>query len=66
MEPDPAPLPVPGPRHALDVDVLVRCTHDLLASGVPLTLLLDLADERGPRSYDRYVVEGRDEDGMPS
>ena len=60
MEPDPAPLPVPDPRHALDVPVLVRCTHDLLASRVPLTLLLDLADEGGPRSRQRYADEPAD------
>jgi hypothetical protein len=51
---------VPGPRHPLVLPVLVRRTHDLLASGVPLTLLLDLADDAGPRSQDRYTAEGGD------
>ena len=60
MATDPIPLPVPAPRPALDVAVLVRTTHDLLAAGVPLTLLLDLGDERGPRSRERYAAEGGD------
>lgn len=53
-----AALDVPRPRHAVDVGVLVRHTHQLLAAGVPLTLLLDLADEAGPRSHERYAAEG--------
>ena len=57
MEPDPAQLPVPEPRPALDVSVLVRRTQDLLASRVPLTLLIDLAEEAGPRSRQRYADE---------
>jgi hypothetical protein len=36
-----------------DVDVM-----DLLAQGVPLTLLMDLVDPWGPRSDELYVVEG--------
>lgn len=44
----------------LDVAVLVRRTHELLAAGVPLTLLLDLADEAGPRSHIHYATEGGD------
>ena len=31
---------------------------ELLRAGVPLTLLLDLADPYGPRSYELYDVEG--------
>ena len=31
---------------------------ELLRQGVPLTLLLDLADPHGPRSYEVYGVEG--------
>lgn len=31
---------------------------DLLRAGVPLTLLLDLADPYGPRSTELYDVEG--------
>ena len=51
---------VPSPRHPVDVRVLVRRTSELLAAGVPLTLLLDLADERGPHSRTRYADEGGD------
>lgn len=36
-----------------EVDVM-----DLLAQGVPLTLLLDLADPRGPHSDELYLMEG--------
>lgn len=53
-------LDLPAPRHALDLPLLARRTQDLLACGVPLTLLLDLADAAGPRSQDRYAVEGGD------
>jgi hypothetical protein len=53
-----ARLDVPAPRPALDVAVLVRRTHALLAAGVPLTLLIDLADDAGPRSRLRYEAEG--------
>jgi hypothetical protein len=31
---------------------------ELLRQGVPLTLLLDLADPYGPRSDELYVLEG--------
>ena len=51
---------VARPAHTVDVAVLVRRTHSLLASGVPLTLLLDLAAADGPRSQERYAVEGGD------
>lgn len=60
MEPRPAAPDLPAPRPALDLPALVRCTHDLLRSRVPLTLLLDVADAAGPRSHDRYVNEGGD------
>jgi hypothetical protein len=33
---------------------------NLLASGVPITLLLDLLDERGPDSRRRYAEEHGD------
>jgi hypothetical protein len=36
-----------------DVDVM-----EMLAQGVPLTLLMDLVDPWGPRSDELYVVEG--------
>lgn len=65
MEPDPDPQGVPAPRPALDVSVLVRGTHDLLAAGVPLTLLLDLADDGGPRSRQRYADEPAELDWLP-
>lgn len=54
-------LPVPAPRtgrHDLDLPALVARTGALLAGGVPLTLLLDLADPAGPRSRARYAEEG--------
>lgn len=58
MEPQHStPVPVPAPRATLDVAVLVRRTSDLLAAGIPLTLLLDLADEGGPHSQQRYTEE---------
>ena len=57
METDSSTLPMPAPRPTLDVGVLVRRTHDLLAAGVPLTLLLDLAEDGEPRSRQRYADE---------
>jgi hypothetical protein len=51
---------LPLPRHPLDVAVLVQRTEALLRAGVPLSLLLDLADEDGPRSRTRYTAEGGD------
>jgi hypothetical protein len=59
MEPRVLALDLPAPRRA-EVAGLVRRTQALLAAGVPLTLLLDLADEAGPRSSARYAVEGGD------
>lgn len=50
----------PAAPHSADVPVLVRRTARLLAAGVPLTLLLDLADDAGPRSELRYQAEGGD------
>lgn len=43
-----------------DVPGLVRRTFALLRDGVPLTLLMDLADEAGPHSAERYTSEGGD------
>ena len=60
-----AAVTVPAPRHDVDVAVLVRRTHGLLAAGVPLTLLLDIGDEAGPRSHERYVAEGGDVRWVP-
>ena len=40
-------------RHTGADDVM-----DLLRAGVPITLLLDLADPFGPRSGELYDVEG--------
>lgn len=45
-------------RRTVDLPALVARTNALLASGVPLTLLLDLGDPAGPRSADRYRQEG--------
>lgn len=55
-----AEVDAPGPRHTADVAVLVRRTQSLLAAGVPLTLLLDLGEDAGPRSLQRYESEGGD------
>ena len=44
---------VPDPR---DAQHATR-THALLCSGVPLSLLLDLADPRGPHSAELYDAE---------
>lgn len=66
MEPSAIVVDVPAQRPAVDVAVLVRRTHQLLAAGVPLTLLLDLADEAGPRSRLRYDAEGGDLSWLPA
>ena len=55
---------VPVPRPSLDLQVLVRRTSDLLAAGVPLTLLLDLGAADGPHSSQRYVTEGGSADWL--
>ena len=50
-----------SPTHPLaDVPALVERTSELLRTGVPLTLLLDLAEEEGPRSAQHYAAEGGD------
>lgn len=59
-----ADLDVPTTRPALDLQVLVRRTSDLLAAGVPLTLLIDLGDADGPHSSQRYVTEGGSADWL--
>lgn len=41
-----------------DLPGLAQRTRDLLAAGVPLTLLLDLAEPAGPASHELYVAEG--------
>ena len=46
--------------HPIDVPALRRRTGALLRSGVPLTLLLDLADPHGPDSPGRFANEGCD------
>ncbi len=65
MDPHAADSARPGTSHAVDVPVLVRRTQDLLEAGVPLTLLIDLADEEGPRSVLRYETEGGDAGWLP-
>ncbi len=49
---------VPAQRPPLDIELLVRRTTCLLEAGVPLTLLLDLAEPAGPHSPAVYVAEG--------
>lgn len=44
-------------------EVLAR-THRLLAAGVPLSLLLDLASPRGPRSEELFSAEEPDLDWL--
>ena len=56
---------LPGPRQSIDVAVLVRRTQDLLAAGVPLTLLLDLGESTGPHSEERYSAEPADLSWVP-
>ncbi|MEX2289342.1 MAG: hypothetical protein WD794_03335 [Mycobacteriales bacterium] len=51
---------LPARPSAADVPGLVRHTFALLRDGVPLTLLMDLADEAGPHSAERYTSEGGD------
>lgn len=60
------PLTRTDPRSAreLDLPVLTHRTADLLRDHVPLTLLLDLADEGGPRSAVVYASEGGDADWL--
>ncbi len=55
---------IPQPR-SVEVEALVRRTGDLLAAGVPLTLLLDIADSEGPHSGERFTAEGGDADWLP-
>ena len=65
MDPVLAAHGVPQPRHAVDVSVLVRRTQELLAAGVPLTLLLDLAEPTGPHSAERFSAEQADLSWVP-
>lgn len=44
-------------RRSLDIEGLVRRTNDLLAAGVPLTLLMDLTDPAGPHSQALFTDE---------
>ena len=50
----------PDGHPVADVPVLVERTSQLLRTGVPLTLLLDLAEEDGPHSAQHYASEGGD------
>ena len=49
---------VPAQRSPIDIEALVHRTSCLLEAGVPLTLLLDLAEPAGPHSTAVYVAEG--------
>ncbi len=44
---------------------LAHRTAELLRTHVPITLLLDLSEEDGPRSELRYATEGGDTDWVP-
>ena len=48
------------PDRMLDLPALRARTADLLRAGVPLTLLLDLAEPHGPDSAAAYASEGGD------
>lgn len=48
-------IPVPSHR----IRPLQRASQ-LLEAGIPLTLLMDLADPAGPHSHDVYVAEPAD------
>ena len=65
MDPLLAALDTPETRHPVDVGVLVRRTQQLLAAGVPLTLLIDLSDPEGPHSALRFASEQADLDWVP-
>lgn len=60
MEPLDSTAPSALTRPPIEVDALVRRTRALLEAGVPLTLLLDLAEASGPRSTERYRAEPAD------
>ena len=53
-------LRAPRRRAAVDLPVLRQRTRDLLAAHVPLALLLDLAEPKGPDSAGCYAREGGD------
>lgn len=53
---------VPEPRTPQQ---LLTRTHALLCSGVPLSLLMDLADPDGPRSAELYDDELPDLSWLP-
>ena len=52
------------PHPPLDVELLVRRTEALLRAGVPLSLLLDLAEPTGPHSREVYANEPGDADWL--
>ena len=59
----PAPRAAPAEppaRRSLDIEGLVRRTNELLAAGVPLTLLMDLTDPAGPHSQALFTQEAGD------
>ncbi len=55
---------IPSPRRpverTVDVACLIRRTRELLAAGVPLTLLMDLSEPAGPHSREHFADEGGD------
>jgi hypothetical protein len=51
----------PRVLHAqVDLPLLARRASALLEAGVPLSLLIDLSDPRGPRSLEVYESEEAD------
>ena len=52
------------PYPPLDVEPLVRRTEALLRAGIPLSLLLDLAEPGGPRSREVYATEPGDSEWL--
>ena len=51
---------VPVPRPQVDLPLLAARVPAMLEAGVPLTLLIDLAEPAGPRSRDLYAAEQED------
>jgi hypothetical protein len=49
-----------APRAHVDLTVYTHSASALLAAGIPMSLIIDLAEPAGPRSHDVYVAEPAD------